>query len=83
MILEENWAVDPGRVRAFFASLAGSDRIPGGFALDGCTVTISESEDHLFGKWPIRRSIVRFDGTEDAVNGAYRRFFLNFLSAGG
>ena len=83
MILEENWAVDPQRVRTFFEDQEDCIPIPEGFRLGGCTVTITEAESSLFGKWPMRRSIVHFEGEKDAVEQVYHRFFLTFLSAGG
>ena len=83
MILEENWAVDPRRVRAFFEDQEDSIPIPEGFRLGACTVTITEAESSLFGKWPMRRSILCFEGDDEAVQEIYRRFFLTFLSAGG
>ena len=83
MILEENWAVDPGRVGEFFAALEGSIRTPSGFLLNGCSVTVTPAESSLLGRWTIRRSIVRFEGEEDDVKALYRQFFLTFLSAGG
>ena len=83
MIIEENWAVDPDRVRSFFAEQPDAATIPEGFAVGGCTVTLSEAEGSLLGKWAIRRTNVRFEGDEAAVKEVYRRFFLRFLSAGG
>ena len=83
MILEENWAIDPRRIRAFFEDQEDCVQIPGGFRLGGCTVTLTAAESRLFGKWPMRRSILRFEGDDNAVQEVYRRFFLTFLSAGG
>ena len=83
MILEENWAVAPERVHAFFIGLENCTQTPEGFSLGGCSVTITRSEGSLFGKWSIPRSIVRFEGRDEAVKAVYRRFFLTFLSAGG
>ena len=83
MIIEENWAIEPARVRAFFAEQPDAVKIPEGFYVGGCTVTLSETEGSLLGKWAIRRSCVRFEGEEAVVKEVYRRFFLRFLSAGG
>ena len=83
MVLQENWAVDPGRIRAFFEEQEDCVPIPGGFQLSGCTVTLTEEESRLFGKWPMRRSILRFEGENEAVEKIYHRFFTTFLSAGG
>ena len=83
MIIEENWAIEPARVRAFFAEQPDAVKIPDGFCVNGCTVTLSETEGSLLGKWAIRRTCIRLEGEDDAVNALYRRFFLTFLSAGG
>ena len=83
MIIEENWAIEPARVRAFFAEQPDAVEIPEGFCVGGCTVTLSETEGSLLGKWAIRRSCVRFEGEEAVVKEVYRKFFLRFLSAGG
>ena len=83
MILEENWAVDPDRVRDFFASLHGCIPTAEGFRLDGYTVTLTEAAGSLLGRWPMRRTILRLEGEDSAVKAAYHQFFLTFLSAGG
>ena len=83
MILEENWAVDPLRAGEFFAAQPGSVPTGDGFILDRCTVTLAGTEELLFGKWPVRRCVLRFEGKEEDVRAVHRRFFLEFLSAGG
>ena len=83
MVLEENWAVDPVRVRDFFTSLDGCVPTTEGFWLDGCAVTLTEASGSLLGRWPMRRTILRLEGEESAVKSVYRRFFLAFISAGG
>ena len=83
MVLEENWAVDPDRVRDFFASLDGCVPTAEGFSLDGCTVALTEASGSLLGRWPMRRTILRLEGEESAVKAVYHLFFLAFLSAGG
>ena len=83
MIIEENWAVDPWRVRAFFAEQPDAAETLDGFSVGGCTVTISEVEGSLLGKWAIQRTCIRFEGDEAEVKAVHRRFFLRFLSAGG
>ena len=83
MIIKENWAIDPQRVRAFWAEQTDAAMIPEGFAINGCTVTMTEDHGTIMGKWAIRRTCIRFEGEESAVKEVYRRFFLRFLSAGG
>ena len=83
MIIEENWAIEPSRVRTFFTEQPDAVEIPEGFCVNGCTVTLSETEGSLLGKWAIRRTCIRFEGEEADVKEVHRRFFLRFLSAGG
>ena len=83
MRIDENWAIDPARVAAFFAGLPGVRTEDGGFVLDGCRVTLESVPGTLMGKWEILRTRICIDGSEDAVKGVYQKFFLRFLSAGG
>ena len=83
MILEENWAIAPSRVRLFFSQQPGAQEIPDGYLIDGCTVTLEEVESTLLGKWKQLRTCIRIEGEDDAVHILYRRFFLTFVSAGG
>ena len=83
MIIEENWAVDPRRVREFFTGQPDASKIPEGYSVGGCTVTIAETEGSLLGKWAIQRTCIRFEGEETEVKELHRRFFLRVLSAGG
>ena len=83
MIIEENWAIEPKRVRAFFTEQPDSVEIPEGFSVGGCTVTLTETGGSLLGKWAMKRTSIRFEGEETEVREIHRRFFLRFLSAGG
>ena len=40
MIIEENWAIEPSRVRAFFVEQSDAVEIPEGFCVNGCNVTL-------------------------------------------
>ena len=83
MVKEENWAIDPKRVRAFFAEQPDAVAWEDGFLIGGCRVTFIPVSGTLLGKWAMSRTIIRFEGDEEAVEAVYRRFFLRFLSAGG
>ena len=83
MVKEENWAIDPARVRAFFAAQPGAVETTDGFLLNGCQVTLTEESGTLMGRWSIARTRLRFEGEPEALETVYRRFFLRFLSAGG
>ena len=83
MVKEENWAIDPERVRAFFAEQPDAVVSGNGFQFGGCRVILTPASGTLLGKWAMPRTIIRFEGDEKAVEAIYRRFFLRFLSAGG
>ena len=83
MVIEENWAVDPERVRAFFAEQTSVATLENGFLLDGCAVTLTAAPGMLLGRWKTVRTMIRFEGEPEAVENVHRRFFLRFLSAGG
>ena len=83
MVKEENWAIDPERVRAFFEELPDAEAVDDSFQINGCRVILTPASGTLLGKWTMPRTIIRFEGDEEAVEALYRRFFLRFLSAGG
>ena len=82
MILEENWAVHPDRVRAFFAEQPDVTPQLDGFSFGDCTITLTVLEGSV-GPWAMVRTGLRFSGPDDQVQAIHQRFFLRFLSAGG
>ena len=80
---EENWAIDEGRIRAFFAAQPDVTQTAEGFAFENCQIRLIPVSGLLFGKWQQQRTIVIIDGPEADVSQIYQRFFLRFLSAGG
>ena len=83
MVKEENWAIAPERVRAFFEELPDAEAVDDSFQINECRVTLTPVSGVLLGKWAMPRTIIRFEGDAGAVEAVYRRFFLRFLSAGG
>lgn len=83
MVKEENWAIAPERVRAFFAEQPDAEAADDSFQISGCRVILTPVSGVLLGKWAMPRTLIRFEGDERAVEAVYRRFFLRFLSAGG
>ena len=83
MVKEENWAIAPERVRAFFAEQPDAETTADGFQINECRVTLTPVSGVLLGKWAMPRTIIRFEGDAGAVEAVYHRFFLRFLSAGG
>ena len=83
MIIDENWAVAPERIRGFFEEFPNAEATQDGFLLDGCEIRLTPIDATLFGKWSMKRTGIRMEGPDDATNALYRKFFLRFLSAGG
>ena len=80
---EENWAVDEGRIRAFFVAQPDVTQTAEGFAFGDCQIRLIPVSGQLFGKWQQQRTIVIMEGPEADISHIYQRFFLRFLSAGG
>lgn len=80
---EENWAVDEGRIRAFFVAQPDVAQTEYGFTFCGYQIRLIPVSGQLFGKWQQQRTIVIMDGPEEDTAQIYQRFFLQFLSAGG
>ena len=79
---EENWAVDEGRIRAFFIAQPDVTQTKDGFTFGSCQIRLIPVSGQLFEKWQ-QRTIVIMDGPDDDTAQIYQRFFLQFLSAGG
>ena len=80
---EENWAIEEGRIRTFFAAQPDVTQTAEGFAFGGCQIRLIPVSGQLLGKWQQQRTIVIMDGPDDDTAQIYQRFFLRFLSAGG
>ena len=83
MVIDENWAVAPERVRGFFEEIPGAAATEDGFHAEGCQILLTATEGLLLGKWSMQRTHIRIEGPDDAARALYRKFFLRFLSAGG
>ena len=80
---EENWAVDEGRIRAFFSAQPDVTQTKDGFTFGSCQIRLIPVSGQLLGKWQQKRTIVIMEGPDDDTARIYKRFFLRFLSAGG
>ena len=80
---EENWAIEEGRIRTFFAAQPDVTQTAEGFAFGGCQIRLIPVSGQLLGKWQQQRTIVIMEGPEADISQIYQRFFLQFLSAGG
>ena len=81
--MEEDWGVAAGRIAAFFRSQPDVAAEDGGFRFASCRVTLTPQPDRAVGPWTMPRTRVRMEGREEDVRTIHRRFFLQFLSAGG
>ena len=79
---EENWAVDEGRIRAFFIAQPDVTQTKDGFTFGGCQIRLIPVSRQLLGKWQHRTTVI-MEGSDADVSRIYQRFFLRFLSAGG
>ncbi|MBQ9148832.1 MAG: hypothetical protein IJX69_04610 [Oscillospiraceae bacterium] len=83
MIIDEDWGIAPDRIAGFFQNQPDVISDGSGFSYGQCRITLTAREGRAMGKWPIMRTQVRMEGPEGEVKAIHRRFFLQFLSAGG
>lgn len=48
-----------------------------------CRITLAPLENRIIGKFDLQRTLVTFEGDDDAIARLYRLFTLRFMSAGG
>ena len=83
MRIDENWAVAPERIRAFFLEQADVQEDRDCFRFRTCTISLVALTGQAMGRWKIPRTQVIFEGDDEDVQTIHHRFFLRFLSAGG
>lgn len=83
MIKEENWAIPAERIREFFRQQADVAETADGFLFRQCRIRLTPQSGQLLGKWQQHRTLISLDGPEADTEEIYKRFFLQFLSAGG
>ena len=81
---EEIWSVPIVRIRAFFraqpdVALDAEDR----WSFRSCRILLEELPSQGEGMWASPRTRICMEGREEDVLPIHRRFFLQFLSAGG
>lgn len=79
----EDWAVEYGRIAAFFRSQSDVRETEDGFAAEGCEILLTRLEDHRIGSLHFPKTNILLRGTAQDVNRIYHRFFMRFVSAGG
>ena len=83
VVIDENWGIPMERIRQFFARQPDAVQTENGFCCGDCRVTLTPLPGHTVGPWPMPRTRVQIEGTEEAAKALHRKFFLRFLSAGG
>ena len=83
MQIEEVWALDTGRITAFFEDQQDVTPAGSGFAFRDCRITVTALEPRRMAGMALPQTRVAFDGAETSVMSVYQRFHLRFLSAGG
>ena len=80
---DEIWAVESNKVLPFFQEQADLEETGTGFRFAACQITVTALPQKGEGFWRIPQTRVVMEGPDQDVNIIYRRFFLQFLSAGG
>lgn len=83
IIREENWGISAERIRHFFTKQPNVCEKEDAFQYHSCKITLEPTTSMIMGKWPMQRTRIRFEGPEEELEKIYRKFFLEFLSAGG
>ena len=81
---DEIWSVSIQRVRSFFRAQADVTAESGNaFSSRSCRLGLGAPEPGGSGIWAAGRTRIRMEGPPEDVEAIYRRFFMQFLSAGG
>ena len=83
MVREENWAIPAERIRAFFRQQPDVSEMEERFLFRQCRIRLVPQSGHLMGKWQQQRTVIILEGPDADTEEIYKRFFLQFLSAGG
>ena len=83
MLYNENWAVETGRISAFFLQQPDVLQTEYGFQFGSCRITLEPLPPSGTGYFTVSRTRVRMEGPEEETKQIHSRFFLRFLSAGG
>ena len=80
---EEIWAISSEQAKTFFQQQPDVDETEKGFRFADCFVTVTALPPKGEGFWRMPQTKITMEGNEEDLNSIYRRFFLQFLSAGG
>lgn len=80
----QDWAVSFERIDDFFRNDPEiTPRAPGQYAYKTCEIILARLPDRRLGPLVFPRSRVEISGMDEDAEKIYRRFFLQFASAGG
>lgn len=83
MHYNENWAIDTKRVHTFFDAQPDVQRTANGYRYKNCLITVTALPSNKQSIFSLPRTHLIIQGPEEEADAIHRRFFLNFLSAGG
>ena len=79
----EIWAIPRERIERFFQSQDEVRSCGGAFSFGGCEIRITSMEEREIGRLRFPQTRMEFEGPEADLKEIYRRFVLQFISAGG
>lgn len=77
------WAIAYDRIAAFWQQQDDVSFDGTAYWYGSCRIAVIPLPDRLLGRWPMPQTQVVFRGDDSDTKTIYRRFFLQFLSAGG
>ena len=80
---EEIWAIPSAQVKAFFQQQPDVTVLAQSFRFGVCFIAVAELPPRGDGFWRMPQTKITIEGPEDDLNKIYRRFFVQFISAGG
>ena len=80
---DEIWALESKQVLSFFRKQSDVTETKTGFRFAACQITVTALPPKGEGFWRRPQTRVEMEGPDGDVDAVYRRFFLQFLSAGG
>lgn len=83
MLKEEIWAVSFEQAERFFLRQTDVKKTDCGFLFRGCNIELSILPHRGEGFWQIPQTKITLEGPEEDLKMIYRRFFVQFVSAGG
>lgn len=77
------WGISAERIHAFWRQQSDVSFDGTFYWYGSCRIAVRPLPDRLLGRWPMPQTQVEFTGDDPDTQRIYRRFFLQFLSAGG